>query len=325
MSESSPQAEPPPLAPDPPPPPPPSPEWHLLWADEFDRTDPLGPGSCWEAQLGDGTDYHCPGWGNNERQWYTARPENVRIEGGQLVIQALWEDPPTLHGKPYTSARIRTAGRFSVCPSPDPACCLRIEARLKCTPGLGLWPALWMLPECGPGAASGHGDYGGWAASGELDVMEMRNSMREVIGSIHFGQRWPGNQYLSGHVHLPPEEAGQFHVFAVEWERTQMRWFLDGQQYFASRSAGGTREGGWWSDGPGAGPDSPFDRPFHLLLNLALGSEASEFTTEHGVGVTEAQLQERLSDPAGNPAQLVVDWVRVYQRAAPATALPDSC
>ncbi len=64
---SSPQAEPPPLALDPPPPPPPSPEWHLLWADEFDRTDPLGPGSCWEAQLGDGTDYHCPGWGNNER------------------------------------------------------------------------------------------------------------------------------------------------------------------------------------------------------------------------------------------------------------------
>ncbi|KAL4422942.1 hypothetical protein ABPG75_009139 [Micractinium tetrahymenae] len=330
---SSPPPE--PLAESPAPPPespplplPPSHEWQLLWADEFDRADPLRPGSCWEAQLGDGTAYDCPCWGNNERRSYTARPGNVRIEDGQLVIEARWEDPPALPGQPYTSARIRTAGRFSVCPSPGSAASVRVEARLRCTPGPGLWPALWMLPETAAGAASGHGEYGSWAASGELDVMEMMNSMQQVIGSIHFGQRWPGIQCLSGHTYLTPEQAGQFHVFAVEWDRTQMRWFLDGQQYFEARSGGGSQGGGWWSGGPGAGANSPFDRPFHLLLNLALGSEASEFTTEGGVGITEAQLQvrERLADPAGNPAQLVVDWVRVYQsaEASPAAEAPSS-
>lgn len=297
----------------PPLPPPPPAAWQLLWADDFDRADPLGPGSSWQAQLGDGSQYGIQGWGNNERQWYTQRSENLRIENGQLVIQALQEHPPTLPGgRPFTSARIRTAGRFSVAPSPG--CRVRIEARLRSTPGPGLWPAFWLLPEHDGtlSTASGVGSYGGWAASGEIDVMEMHNSMQEVIGSLHFGGPWPSNTYLSGQTALPPDEAGRFHMHAVEWDRQTMRWFLDGRQYFEAHSAKGTCQGGWWSGGEGAGADSPFDRPFHLLLNLALGSEGTPFTTHDGVGVSEAQLRQRLADPAGNPAQLLVDCVRVF-------------
>ena len=131
--------------------------WTLVWNDEFggeslDRTK-------WDYQYGNGGEYGISGWGNNEWQYYLGRPENVSVEDGKLVITACKED------NIYTSGRIRTITNqgevlFSTAYG-------RIEARIKCPVGEGLWPAFWMLP-----TQEGIDAYGTWAASGELDIMD---------------------------------------------------------------------------------------------------------------------------------------------------------
>ncbi|KAI7842479.1 hypothetical protein COHA_003833 [Chlorella ohadii] len=295
--------------------------WCLLWEDSFEREHVFGPDSCWEAQLGDGSAYNIPGWGNAELQSYTDRPANVRIEavvqpdGSSrrcLVVQAAF-DPGAPDGQRFTSARLRTAGRFSIAPGQQwPR--IKIEARLRITPGQGLWPAVWLLPEDNPHPlASGFGAYGGWAASGELDVLEMANDMREAVGSIHFGAPWPGNTFSSGRAAVPPGTEGGWHVHAVEWSLDQITWLLDGQPFSSARSRAPCGDGGWYSDGPGAGPHAPFDKAMHLLINLALGSEATEFTKCGGRGVSQQELEATLT---GQRCCMVVDYVRVLGQAA---------
>lgn len=293
----------------------------MLWEDRFERGHVFGPGSCWEAQLGDGSAYGIPGWGNSEVQTYTDRPENARIEAVEqpdgsrrhcLVVQAAFH-PGAPEGQRFTSARLRTAGRFGIAPSQQWPC-IRIEVRLRVTPGRGLWPAVWLLPEDNPHPmASGYGSYGGWAASGELDVIEMANDMTEAVGSIHFGGPWPANVFSSGRAAVPAGTEGGWHVHAVEWGLDQMTWLLDGQPYFTARSRTSCGGGGWYSDGPGAGPHAPFDKHMHMLINLALGSEATEFTKSSGRGVTRQELEATLM---GQRCCMEVDYIRVVGRAA---------
>ncbi len=145
----------------------PTPEWKLVWSDEFDQPDgsQLDP-EFWNYSKGTGSG----GWGNNESQIYTDRPENIFIEGGNLIIRAIEEK---YMGAKYTSARVNTMvkaefkfGRF--------------EARAKLPNTQGIWPAIWMLPTISK--------YGGWPASGEIDIMEFIGSEPDrVHGSLHFG------------------------------------------------------------------------------------------------------------------------------------------
>ncbi|PSC67185.1 vacuolar sorting-associated 8-like protein isoform X1 [Micractinium conductrix] len=130
-------------------------------------------GSGGGGEAGGGT----AGTGNNELQNYTGRSENVRVEGGTLVIQAQAEPPGRPSGR-YTSSRLRTAGRFSVAPSAAHPL-IRIQARIKMSPGDGMWPAFWMLPQ--------DWAYGDWPASGEIDVLEAKNAMDYCLGSAHYG------------------------------------------------------------------------------------------------------------------------------------------
>ena len=190
-----------------------------------------------------------------------------------LHIRAVKE---SLHGCGYTSARLKTRKRdgsplFSQKYG-------RFEFRAKLPTGKGVWPALWMLPQ--------DEKYGGWAASGEIDVMEARGQEpTKVLGTLHFGSRWPANTHVSKEYVLPRGGTiADFHVYALEWEPGEIRWSVDGQQY-ATQSF-------WWSssktDGakglepgeggrpqPVAGPVRPAVLPRHERGGRAASSSAT--------------------------------------------------
>jgi beta-glucanase (GH16 family) len=244
-------------------------EWTLVWSDEFDGAaiDP----SKWEHEV------NAEGGGNNELQYYTARAENSFVEGGQLVIRALQETYTGPEGtREYTSARLRTKfkgdwlyGRF--------------EIRARLPRGQGLWPAIWMLPT--------DWVYGGWAASGEIDIMELvGHEPNKVYGTLHYGGPWPRNVHSGSSYTLPAGAfSDAFHVFALEWEPREFRWYVDGLHYQTQND--------WRTEN--APYPAPFDRRFHLLLNLAVGGNwpgNPDATTEF-------------------PQEMRVDYVRVYQRA----------
>lgn len=240
----------------------------LVWADEFDAAQ-LDPEE-WFFEEGDGSQYGIPGWGNNELEWYL--PNSAQLENGNLVITARNE---MSNGKDFTSARINTRDRFAFRYG-------RIEARIRLPGGQGIWPAFWLLPQ--------DDAYGTWAASGEIDIMEAVNlggaGGNEVRGTIHYGGTWPNN-VLSGEGYVVPADAtAEFHTYAIEWDATEIRWYVD-DVLFAMRNT-------WYSSG-GAFP-APFDQPFYILINVAVGGNWP-------------------GSPDGStvlPVTMEVDWVRVY-------------
>lgn len=244
-------------------------DWTLVWSDEFDGTA-LDTGK-WSAQVGDGCALNLCGWGNNELQWYQA--ENASVSDGTLTITARREQ---VEGREYTSARLRTLGKGDWT-------YVRVEARARLPRGQGIWPAIWMLPS--------DNAYGGWAASGEIDIMELvGHEPARVHGTLHYGGSAPNNTYSGAYYDLPGGTfADDFHVFAMEWERGEIRWYVDGRLY--------QRQTDWFSTG-GVYP-APFDQPFHLVLNVAVGGNWP-------------------GNPDGTtsfPQTMALDWVRVYQRA----------
>lgn len=258
-------------------------DWILAWNDEFSQAEEPDENGLdmakWDYQYGNGSQYGVTDWGNNERQYY--RKENVRVEDGQLVITALAEK---IGGKAYTSARIRTSGKFKTTYG-------RIEAKMLLPEGEGLWPAFWMMAE-EPSV------YGTWAASGEIDIMEARGRLPgEVSGAIHYGGQWPDNTYNSETYKFPEgvSFSDDFHVYALEWEPGELRWYVDDVLYCTMND--------WYSRGEGRTTDypypAPFDQPFHLLLNLAVGGNF-----DNGKIPGEGDL----------PAEMRVDYVRVYQK-----------
>ena len=215
----------------------------LVWSDEFD-TDRLDPEK-WFFETGDGSQYGIPGWGNNELQWYL--PDSALLEDGRLVITARRE---SAGGKSYTSARINTRDRFAFRYG-------RIEASIRLPAGQGLWPAFWLMPQ--------ESAYGTWAASGEIDIMEARNlggtGGNTIYGGLYYGGPWP-QQIGSGEEYVPARNVTtDFHVYALEWDETEIRWYVD-ETLFAVRND--------WSSTGGEFP-APFDRPFYILFNLAVG------------------------------------------------------
>jgi beta-glucanase (GH16 family) len=245
--------------------------WQLTWGDEFDQADGSAPSAAkWVYDTGGG------GWGNNELETYTERRENSFVRGGSLVIKAAKERFTGADGitREYTSARLKTLGTFAQTYG-------RFEGRMKLPRGQGIWPAFWMLGD----------DFSttGWPACGEIDIME--NIGREptiVHGTLH-GPGYAGAQGPSVAFTNPSGApfADDFHVFAIEWEPSAIRWYVDGMLH-ATRTP---------SDLPG-GARWVFDHPFFLLLNVAVGGAWP--------GNPDATTTF--------PQELVVDWVRVYKR-----------
>jgi beta-glucanase (GH16 family) len=210
-----------------------SPGWVLDWSDEFNGVA-LDAGN-WVAETGGG------GFGNDERQFYTGRPENLRVADGMLVIEARRE---RYGERDYTSARIKSAGLKERAYG-------RYEARIKVPGGQGIWPAFWLL-----GADVGSS---GWPRCGEIDIMEnIGKEPATVHGTIH------GPGYSGEHGFGAPSRLEQgafsddFHVFAVEWEPRAIRWYRDGILF---HTAAPDRVKGDWV----------FEHPFFVILNLAVG------------------------------------------------------
>ena len=254
-------------------------EWELVWSDEFDG-DTLDAGN-WEAQIGDGSDVGLDRWGNNEQQWYLA--ENASVADGYLTITARREE--VTPGFPYTSARIRTANKFDFEYG-------KVEVRAKAAPGQGLWSAVWMLPTDSP--------YGVWAGSGEFDIMEVVNpgtANERVFLTAHHGFQWPLNQQAGMDIELD-DPGGEFHTYSIEWTSDAIHWLVDGEHlmtvgadHYYSYYYGGLQTG-YLSGGSSA----PFDVPFHVLVNLAVGGFLPGSVAQSDI-----------------PSEMVVDYVRVYQ------------
>ena len=270
--------------------------WHMVWSDDFEgkRIDRRK----WDF------DVDCAGGGNEERQCYTARRNNALVKDGMLSIIARresWHGPAQMHGqpakdgtiqeatKPFTSARMVTRGRASWRYG-------RVEVRARLPQGQGSWPAIWMLPE--------EWHYGSWPRSGEIDIMEAVNlgtpcsscaggKENHVLGTIHFGDFAPRNKYLSTNVELTGA-IDAFHVYGMEWNPDRIVWTVDGKRY-------AERHIGEWSTAASPDRHAPFDRPFHLILNLAVGGHLAEERNLHGVA------------DRGFPMTMQVDWVRVWQ------------
>ncbi len=242
--------------------------WSLVWSDEFDgaAVDPAK----WEFQLGDGCPTLCR-WGNNELQQY--RRDNATVNNGTLKITA----QRTIVGKDttYTSARIRTLGRADWTYG-------RFEVRARMPLGQGMWPAAWMF--------FSKDTYGGWAASGEIDLIEYIGSRPdEVFGTLHYGGASPANVFTGKAFKLFRGTFNDdFYVFTTEWENGVIRWYVNNVLYQTQTQ--------WYSTG-GAYP-APFNHNFYLILNLAVGGN----------------LPGRPSATTPFPGTMEVDYVRVYQR-----------
>ncbi len=213
-----------------------SPQWKLVWSDEFNGPDgsPVDP-TKWEYDLGGW------GWGNEEAECYTDRTANVYQENGFLVIQALRED---YENREYTSGRIKTKGRFEPLYG-------RIEARIKLPSGQGIWPAFWML--------GNDIETNNWPNCGEIDIMENLGREPDIIhGTIHgpgySGAKGPTNLFQTKNKKISDD----FHIYAIEWEPNRIRWYFDDKCYFTME--------------PGDIMDKwVFEHPFFILLNVAVG------------------------------------------------------
>ncbi|CAM4408928.1 family 16 glycosylhydrolase [Paenibacillus macerans] len=256
----------------------------LIWQDEFSENK-LDT-SKWNYELGYylNDDPGTWGWGNAELQHYTNSTQNVFIQDGKLNIRAL-NEPKSFPQDPsryaqYSSGKINTKDHFSLKYG-------RVDFRAKLPAGNGIWPAFWMLPQ--------DNVYGSWAASGEIDVMEARGRLPGTSsGAIHFGGQWPANTHVSGEYHFPEGQtiANDFHVYSVVWEEDNIKWYVDGKFFFkANRDQ-------WYSAAAPNNPNAPFDQPFYLIMNLAIGGNFDG-------GVTP--------NPGDIPATLQVDYVRVYK------------
>ncbi|MBC8872254.1 MAG: glycoside hydrolase family 16 protein [Planctomycetes bacterium] len=258
----------------------PSSEWVMVWADEFDGDDL--DFSKWEKEE---NNY---GGGNNERQAYRTDPKYCFVKDGVLNL-AVYRDPhTTCDGKtqPYSSARIRTQKRGEWKYG-------RFEVRAKMPKGQGIWPAVWMLPT--------ESKYGGWAAGGEIDIIESRGSaVHETTGAIHFGGAWPRNTYLSHRYTFPEQDAAEaFHLYTLEWNADEIKWYVDGK-LCRTRS-----KDEWFSEAARKDAHAPFDQPFHLIVNVAVDGRFFEKTDQRA----------DLLPPDAFPQILEVDYIRVYQWA----------
>ena len=265
-------------------------ELTLVWSEEFDGPE-IDP-EVWFFESGDGSQYgfgqivgKAPGWGNNELQYYV--PDNAMIVNGVLEITARRE---TVGNYGYTSARINTQDRFAFQYG-------RIEASIKLPAGQGLWPAFWMLSQDSQYLCDGEPCV--WAATGEIDIGEAVNldgtGGNEIFGTIHYGGEETSFQNTSSGVSYTPgvDVTEDFHTYALEWDENEIRWYFNGQLY--------AMENSWSSTADNGGNGAPFNQPFHILLNVAVGGDFP-------------------GSPNGTtpfPSTMEVDWVRVYSGEPP--------
>lgn len=227
----------------------------LVWADEFNYTG-LPDSTKWGYNKGG------HGWGNNELQYYTERDTlNAVVGNGVLSIIARKQNT---ENREYTSARLLTKNKAEFTYG-------RIEARAKVPSSVGSWPAIWML--------GNNMDKAGWPACGEIDIMEHRGrDLNKIFGTLHYPGHSGGN--ANGNTIMIANATTAFHIYAVEWEQEEIRFYADGQLYHTVAN----------------NQSIPFNHNFFILLNLAIGGNFAGRV-----------------DPLFSMDTMEVDYVRVYQ------------
>ncbi len=199
------------------------------WSDEF-NVDGAPNSSKWGYDLGAG------GWGNNESQYYTNRPENVIVQNGILKIKTIKEN---FSGSSYTSARILTKGKFSFKYG-------KVEIKAKLPSGGGTWPALWML--------GNNIDTVGWPASGEIDIMEaVGNTPNKIHGTLHHPGHSGGNG--DGATTIIANASTEFHIYTLDWRADSIKFYVDNQLFYTFANSA----------------NLPFNQNFFIIINSAMG------------------------------------------------------
>jgi beta-glucanase (GH16 family) len=235
--------------------------YKLVWADEFSN-EGKPDAAKWMYDIGNGND----GWGNQELEYYTDRPENVACHDGLLTITARKEQ---YKGSNYTSTRMKTLGKYSFTHG-------ILEIKAKLPGGKGSWPALWMLGESFP--------TDGWPGCGEIDMMEYAGKDVDLIhGSIHNTSSYGNTVNTKTAIYKNAET--EFHIYSVEWTDKEIRFMVDGDNYYTYKPAVYNKD--TW----------PFNDPFFIIMNVAIGGGfAGSFV-----------------DDSRFPKYMVIDYVRVYQ------------
>ena len=243
-------------------------KWQLIWSDEFDQ-EQLDD-SKWNRQV------EKAGRFNEEWQRYTANEKNAFIEDGRLVIKAIHESD--VHGlDQYSSARLNTANKFSFKYG-------KVAARIKLPYSMGIWPAFWML---GANIDENGGDTP-WPQSGEIDILELYGFRNDAVieANIHYANKDDDHEMM-GPVEYHLKEgifADDFHIFELEWNKDQISWSVDGDEFFSTPINTSER--------------SEFHEEFFLLLNIAVGGTFSGRPDKASIF----------------PQTMEVDWIRVYQK-----------
>ena len=282
-------------------------DWEMVWSDEFDGSSI--DSTNWTHEV------NCWGGGNNEKQCYTENSENSFVSDGTLKLVAL----PAEEGaeQPYTSARIISKNKADFKYG-------RFEIKAKMPFGQGSFPAFWMMPT--------DETYGGWPKSGEIDILETVNLKtvndegiveNNVHGTLHYGKEWPDNSHSGKSYSLPDgiNPADDFHVYAIEWQEGEIRWYVDNYLYATQRQsqvrynskdeAVGLSHQGWFAEYYDAvtgeltthWDQAPFDQDFFMIINNAVGGDWSENTNNLGIDAVAF----------ANGQTFEIDYIRVYQ------------
>jgi len=245
--------------------------YDLVFSDEFDY-EGLPDETKWTYDVGTGQ----WGWGNNELQRYT-RDSNAWVEDDNLVIELRKEETES-GGEIYTSARVKTKGLGDWMYG-------KFEIRAKLPSGRGTWPAIWMLP-------TKTIPYGGWPASGEIDIMEHVGYQQDWIHhNIHCQTFNGGNGTNKGRSNALEGVSEEFHTYACEWLPDKMNFYVDDELIW-------TYDPHEYVDGEVTSDIWPFDQEFHLIMNIAYGGNWGGAR-----GIDDTCL----------PQRMYVDYVRVYQ------------
>ena len=251
-------------------------QWNIVWDDEFNGTSINT--NLWTFETGNNG-----GWGNGELEYYTSNSLNAYVSGGMLHIVASQQGT---NGYQYTSARMKTENAFSTTYG-------RIVWRAALPSGTGMWPALWMLGTNFPDPPGI-----GWPACGEIDAVEENGATNNRIqSSLHFGNSGDQDVTETALYTFPAGiTATNFHTYMVDWEYGSISFSVDGNVFETQNN---------WSS-PVAPYPAPFNAPFFLILNLAVGGNYVGNPTTNAI-----------NSGANFPAQMLVDYIRVYQQTAP--------
>lgn len=260
-------------------------KWNLVWEDNFDG-DSLDLNN-WNYET------HEPGWVNNELQEYTDSLDNIYVKDGNLILKGIKEE--TEEGIKYTSGKVTTQNKRDYKYG-------RFEAKLKVPEGQGLWPAFWMMP-------TDENLYGSWPRCGEIDIMEiLGHEPNKAYGTIHYGNPHKESQ---GYYVLDGESfADDYHIFAVEWEPSEMRFYIDGNLYHTVNDWFTKQDGGDEITYP-----APFDQTFYLQFNLAIGGnwpgnpdETTNFdNAEYKIDYVKVYQLDNYDENVSKPEKLPVD------------------